>query len=63
MEVVSLMLLQLYPVEFVHYIGGWVDPRVCLGATEKRKIWLLPGSELQSSSQWPVAIPSELSWF
>jgi hypothetical protein len=29
-----------------HYIGGWVDPRACLGYMEKRTFLALPGLEL-----------------
>jgi hypothetical protein len=30
-----------------HYVGGWVKPRACQDATDKRKISLLPGAEPQ----------------
>jgi hypothetical protein len=34
--------------------------RAGLDAVEKRKLFPLPGTELQSSNQYPVAIPTEL---
>jgi hypothetical protein len=30
-----------------HWIGGWVDPRAGLDDFEKRKLFTLPGLELQ----------------
>jgi hypothetical protein len=39
-----------------------MGPRTGLDAMEKRKTLPLPGIEPRQSSQYPVIIPTELSW-
>jgi hypothetical protein len=38
----------------IHWIGGWVDPRVGLDDLEKRTFLTLPGLELRPSAVQPV---------
>jgi hypothetical protein len=36
-----------------HWLGGWMDPRACLGTMKKRKILPLPGMEPSSPARSP----------
>jgi hypothetical protein len=36
-----------------HWIGGWVGPTAGLDDVEKRKLWILPGLQLQPLGRPP----------
>jgi hypothetical protein len=62
--VVSFTPLPLYTQPRTHWIGSWVCPRDGPDDVEKRKILYPTGTRTptpQSSSPYPVAIPTELS--
>jgi hypothetical protein len=44
-----------------NWVGGWVGPRACLDAVEKRKFLILPGLKLDPSLVQLVALPTALT--